>query len=607
MLSDWMPCLTEMHSGVLGMQLEPQITMILHDLARDLAIAKRGEKGLLVKQVGGLIGRSEQWVYNRLKELGLVEGRKSRSDRGQSKLSRQECITISNLVLQSNRDNGKQLMSIKRATKLAAADGLVSNKVSVNTVSREMKRHKVHPDQLKHDTPHRQVRSLYPNHVWQFDVSVCVMFYMRKSEGLREMPKHEFYKNKPENEEQIKKDRVLRYLVTDHYTGAFYVEYFNTPGENSETLVEFLLNAFGKRDGDPVHGVPSMLVWDAGTGNQSHLVKGMLERLDVKHHTHEVGSPRAKGQVERTHNLVECEFEGRLSMCQIDSIEQLNAKAWEWAAMYNGSIPHSRHGHTRHGLWQTIKEQQLRLRPDRELCKLLLEKVQPASRKVRGDLTIGFAIKGIGSHTYSVESIPDVCVGDTVHVTYNPYKVPQVIAIHEDLDGEKIHYELEPVVRDEAGFDVTAPVYGESYKTMRDTPVDTVRKAMNREAYGVELDRDVKQARKARKPAFEGSIDPFADVKSATVPDFMQRRGQALQVKAPKRVSDVKLTRSQVVKTVCDSIGINSGSEEMKRVAGLFKKRYPDGMPEEELYNFTGEMKALLCSVEKLNRVENGE
>lgn len=589
------------------MQLEPHITQFLHGLACDLVNAKRGEKGVLVKQACEQIGRSEQWIYDRLKDLGLVEGRKSRSDRGQSKISRLECIDISNLMVQSNRDNGKQLMSLKEAVRIAAANGLIGKTVSVSTVSREMKRHKVHPEQLKKGTPYRQVRSLHPNHVWQFDVSVCVLYYLRKSEGLRVMPQDEFYKNKPENAERIKNDRVLRYLVTDHYTGTFYVEYFNTPGENSETLVEFLLNAFGKRESDPFHGVPTMLVWDAGTANQSHLVKGMLERLDVKHHAHEVGSPRAKGQVERTHNLVECEFESRLSMCRVDSIEQLNAEAWRWAQMYNGTMRHTRHNHTRYGLWQTIKANQLRLRPAREFCKTLLQKIQPVSRKVQGSLTIDFAIKGIGSHTYSVECIPDVCIGDTVQVTYNPYQVPTVIAIHEDLDGEKIHYELEPIIRDEAGFDVSAPVYGENYKTMRDTPADTTRKAMNREAYGVETDRDVKEARKTRKPAFEGRIDPFADVKSATVPDFMQRRGQSLKVDAPKRVSDVRLTRLQVVKMVCDSIGIETGSTEMKRVARIFKARYPEGMPDVELHGFTGEMKALLGGEQELKQVENGE
>jgi transposase InsO family protein len=589
------------------MQLELATIKILEGLADDLSTAKRGEKGMLVKQACEQIGRSKQWIYDRLKELGLAEGRKRRSDRGQSKISRQECIYVSNMMVQTNRDNGKQLMSLKLVVELAVKNGVIDSDVSIHTVSREMKRHKVHPDQVKQGTPHRQVRSLYPNHVWQFDVSLCVLYYLPKSEGLQVMLHEEFYKNKLENVYRVKNDRVLRYLVTDHYTGSFYVEYFNVPGENSTTLVEFLLNSFEKRDGDPFHGVPSMLVWDAGTANQSHLVKGMLERLDVKHHTHEVGSPRAKGQVERTHNLVECEFESRLSMCLVESIEQLNAEAWSWAQMYNATKQHRRHGHTRYGLWQTIKAHQLRLCPERELCMSLLQKIQPATRKVKGDLTIDFAIKGIGTNNYSVECIPDVCIGDTVQVTYNPYKVPVVTAIHENLDGEAIHYELQPIVKDAAGFNIDAPVYGESYKSTRDTPVDSVRKDMNRDAFGVETDREAKLARKARKPAFDGRIDPFADVKSATVPDFMQRRGQGLRIAAPKRVSDLRQSYAKAVPIVRDSIGIEVGSEDAKRLTRIFKQRYPDGIPEEELHGFTAEMLALFSSKDELKRVENGE
>ena len=589
------------------MQLEPHIMQFLCGLATDLDTAKRGEKGRLIQQACGTIGRSEQWIYDQLKTLGLMDGRKSRSDRGQSKVSREECLTVSNLMMQSHRDNGKQLMSLKEAVNIAVANGLVSSGVSGSTFSREMKRHKVHPEQLKQGTPYTQVRSLHPNHVWQFDVSLCVLYYLPKAKGLQVMHRKEFYDNKLENIYRIKHDRVWRYLITDHHSGSFYVEYFNVPGENSATLVEFLLNAFEKRTFDPFHGVPFMLVWDAGTANQSHLAKNMLDRLEVTHHTHEVGSPRAKGQVERTHNLIECEFESRLSMCSIDTIEELNTEAQKWAIMFNSTRKHTRHNHTRFGLWQTIKTEQLRICPEREFCISLLEKIQPATRKVRGNLTIDFAIKGIGSNTYSVECIPGVCIGEQVQVTYNPYKVPAITVIHENMDGEKLHYSIAPIERDAAGFDVNAPVFGENYRAIRETPTDKARKEMNREAYGVELDRDVQEAQKQRKTVFEGKVDPFADVKQAHIPDFMQRKGQAMNVPSPKRINDVRMPFPKAVPIIRDSIGIDPGTDEAKRLTRIFKQRFPEGIPEEALLEFTQEMTVLLNGTQELQRVENGE
>lgn len=581
------------------MQLEAHTMQYLLNVGAQLENAGHGQRGELISQAASALNYSEHWVRERLKDLGFSKSRKPRCDRGQSSITSDQCMWISNLIMQASRDNGKQLMSIKQAVQIAAANGLIAADVSESTVSREMRRHRVHPEQISKPKPHAEVRSLYPNHVWQFDVSVCVLYYLPKSQGLKVMPRDEFYKNKLENVYRIKNDRVLRYLITDHYSSAFYVEYFNTPGENSETLVQFLLNAFALRENDPVHGVPFMLVWDAGTANQSHLVKEMLKNLQVKPHTHEVGSPRAKGQVERTHNLVECEFESRLSMHRIDTIEELNEKAQQWAQMYNGTTRHRRHGHTRYGMWQTIRPEQLRICPPRELCLSLLQRNAPVDRVVAGDLTISYAIAGVGSHRYSVRCIPDVCIGDKVKVTYNPYQAPNVTVIHENLDGEKIHYDIEPIELDAAGFKLSSPVYGENYDTVRDTPVDVMKKQMNRQAYGVDTDQEVKEARKARKPAFGGQIDPFADVKAAYLPNFMKRKGRELSLIRPTSAIEVKLSYVKAVPMIGDSIGIESGSDEFKQLSREFKRRFPDGMPEEQLLDFTEEMAQRFDTIEQ--------
>ena len=193
------------------MQLEAHTRQYLLNVGAELESAGHGTRGQLISQAASALNYSEQWVRDRLKDLGFVKSRKSRSDRGQSSVTREQCILVSNLIMQASRDNGKQLMSLKQAVEIACANGLVSSAVSESTVSREMRRHRVHPEQMNKPKPHTQVRSRHPNHVWQFDVSVCVLYYLRESEGLKVMPRDEFYKNKPENVEKIKNDRVLRY------------------------------------------------------------------------------------------------------------------------------------------------------------------------------------------------------------------------------------------------------------------------------------------------------------------------------------------------------------------------------------------------------------
>lgn len=60
---------------------------------------------------------------------------------------------------------------------------------------------------------------------------MCVLYYLDRG-GLAVMDKKEFYKNKPQNVKRIANERVLRYLVTDHYSGAFYLHYFLAAGED---------------------------------------------------------------------------------------------------------------------------------------------------------------------------------------------------------------------------------------------------------------------------------------------------------------------------------------------------------------------------------------
>jgi hypothetical protein len=551
----------------------------LDELASQLNQVSQGKKGELISRAAAFLQCSNDRIYRGLKEVGWTSGRRRRNNKGQSCVSHDEAQAVSNIIVESARANGKRLLSTETAIEIAVENGVIDSNASSSTYLRVMKENGCHPDQLTKPTPHSEIRSLHPNHVWQFDVSVCVLYYLDKG-GMSVMDEKKFYKNKPENVARISNKRVLRYLVTDHNTGSFYVQYYQGSGENQEILFDFLMESFTKREHpqDPFHGVPFLMVWDAGSANQSYLIKNLLDRLTVKHWAHTPGQPRSKGQVEKTHDLIERDFEGRLFMMNIQNIDELNQKAHIWMRKKNGKDIHTRTKTTRYGLWQTIKQEQLRICPPREICEQLL-RTKPEPRQVKGNLVVSYAVKGYEAQTYSVEHVPGIRVGETVDVCVNPYQAPNIFVITEDSEGNEILHECTPIERDAAGFPVDAPVFGESYQSKPDTNTDTQRKQMAKEAYEVETLEEVDKARAKHSPAFGGKVDPISYLEDQTVADYMKRRGTELEL--PQSIStELKpLSHIEALKWLRLKLERAVTKTESQRI----REQYPDGIPEEHL------------------------
>lgn len=547
----------------------------LRDLVTRLDAAPHGTRGPLVRAACELLAISQAELYRRLqRELGWSSGRKPRADRGSTRVDATEAQTVGALLMNSVRANGKRVMSIKTAAEIARANGLLSADVTPATLGRVLRAQGMHPDQAAADTPHITMRSLHPNHVWQIDASVCVLYYL-DGRGLAVASEREFYKNKPGNLKRIEKSRVIRYVATDHFSGAIYVEYF-LGAEDTENLYRFWANAISKRAhaGDPFHGVPRVLMLDRGSASEGHMFANLLERLQVEHLTHLPGNPRAKGSVERAHDLVERNFECRLGLGRkVETLDELNAMAHAWMRHHNATAVHTRHGHTRYGLWQTIRPEQLRIAPPRELLNGLLT-TRPAEVKVSRGLTVRHAVPGYGSMTYSVADLPDVRVGGTLTLVVNPYRAPNVHVLTRDAEGREARTELVPLTKDAAGFWSGAPVIGESIAAHADTVPDTQRKEMLKAAYGVETLRDAEAAKRARKPAFEGKVNAMADVEQSAALSYMQRRGVELPLEAP-RVEAAPLTHVQAAKRL-RAAGIEMTRE---RYAALTTD-YPEGVPE---------------------------
>lgn len=549
----------------------------LRQIAAELTEAGHGKRGPIIKRACAYLSVSNAELYRRLAKVGFTSGRKTRSDKGNTIVSVEAAELIGGMVINAASKTGKKRMSIKLALEVAQDSGKAPD-VSAATISRIMKQNMCHPAQLALPSAHTRQRSLYPNHVWLIDASVCVVFYLKHKVGLHVMDEREFYKNKPANLQKIEKDRVIRYVQTDHTSGSFYHEYF-WRSENVENLTNFFFSCIQKRSmKEPMHGVPFILYVDRGTANTSGMFKNLMTRLGVEFIAHDTNNSRAKGSVEQANNLIETQFESLLSFKTVDSIDELNAFANEWRIMFNETKIHSRTKRTRNQVWNMIRPEQLRIAPEIELCRELVT-TMPISRTVRGDLTVQHTIKGYGEKFYSVKHIPDIYVGAKLDVVVNPYRAPDIDVITLNDSGEQVIYTCVPDQLDMFGQLQDAPVIGQEIRAMPNSKIDEARNRIMKQAYNVSTQAEVDKAIKKRTPAYVGQIDPTAHITKHDVPDYLPRAGQQMEIQKQKNQLP-PLNYIQAAKQIKGLVGDAWTAEHMS----LLKNKYPDGnVPQEDI------------------------
>jgi hypothetical protein len=99
-------------------------------------------------------------------------------------------------------------------------------------------------------TPAVGMRSLHPNHLHQVDPSLCLVYYDRGQQIV--IRDDEFYKNKLQPEAREAKNKVWRYVLTDHTSGTIIPYYISAKGESQKNLFEFLMFAWSKQRRSPV-------------------------------------------------------------------------------------------------------------------------------------------------------------------------------------------------------------------------------------------------------------------------------------------------------------------------------------------------------------------
>ncbi|WP_275629834.1 DDE-type integrase/transposase/recombinase [Pseudomonas sp. 273] len=567
------------------------IIQALISLERKLHNAERGQRTELIRDTAQRLGMSLSTLYRKLKEVAVKDAsRKRRSDAGISVLSRDDALTISSAMMETARHNEKRLYSLKDAVNALRASGMIRADVidertgeirplSISAIGRALYSYGVHPEQLLQPAPVTELASRHPNHVWQIDASLCVLYYLKpgadpKANGLRVMDHDQFYKNKPKNLARIAANRVWSYEITDHTSGWIYVKYV-MGAESGENLCDVLIDAMQERGGnDILHGVPTILMMDPGSANTSAMARNLCRALRIRTIVHKPGAARVTGQVENARNIIERKFEAALRYQPVADLDELNAAAKIWREWFNAAEVHSRLGVTRSAAWMRIREHQLVKAPGVDVCRQLAI-AEPESRKVTSKLRVSFQ-----GTEYDVSVIPCVMVGEQVLVTRNPWQsdAAQVVSIGED--GYEIFHVIPAVQRDENGFDVRSPIIGEAFRQHAETPAQKARKEAARLAMGAETEADEQAARKAKAIPFGGKLKPFQHIEDAQLPTFMPRKGSELQLNVTVATVEIKpMSHAAAAKALRARMGSAWTAESM----AWLKSNYPDGVHEDQL------------------------
>jgi len=558
------------------------------------AVARRLEgtawngRSALIRQEAEQLGISPQTLYSKLKrEVGWTSGRKPRADKGSTSQSIEVVETIAAMQKAAVRRNGKAILPTTVAASIAANNGLEVS-VGAAQLNRLMRQRSLDVATQKLPTGHIVMRSLHPNHVHQIDPSLCVVYYLKGKQFI--IRDDQFYKNKLEGLAHVK-FKVWRYVRYDHTSGAVLPWYVEAAGESQQNLFRFLMHAWSKRDGDPIHGVPRILIWDKGSANSAHAIKNLCASLGVETIEHAPGAARAKGGVEQGNNLIETQFECRLRFEPVDSVEQLNAAAQSWAVAYNANlIPRQDTRLRRPGmqpvsrmdLWLTITTEQLRVLPAQAVCAALMRGAS-VERTVAGDLTISYRHpQANGSQQYRLNGCPGINVGDKVQVSPLVYEGDATVAVRvERFDGEALEYKVMPdAAYNDYGQPLNAPVFGESYARPAMTDSERTGTRLDKLAYGDKPADEIKKDQDKNVTPFShaGGINAHSHLKDVDVPAYLPRRGQEIAVGGPRLEAQ--------------RLEINAALMRFRKVMGrefdasmreFLQSKFPGGIPEDQI------------------------
>ena len=448
------------------------------DMVTELRGAHNGDKARVMEKYALMTGRTTTHLYRVAGKHGYGHERKKRSDKGSCVLTDMQVRAVAAEILFTRRERKGTIMPVKKALEIAEQNRIIDpGVISVSRLQEVLRERGLNKAALNAPEAHTPMRSLHPNHVHFIDVSVCIQYYM-KNKQLRIMREDLFYKNKWENFAK-EKQKIYRYVLTDHFSHTIFVKYYITKGETTDNLFDFLVSAWEKKENHktyPFRGVPFMIMMDRGAANISKPILDFLSNLDIEFPEPGQHNPRRQGSVERAQNYVEAYFESSLKIRSVSCIDELNRLALDWCRHINS---HERYTHTRFKTprihcWMKIESHQLRECPERKILQDIFRE-RFVERLVNGDYSIRFQgevfrikhVKGI---------IPNV---SKVKVFKKPFSWPEVVV---EFDGNE--YAAKPVEKVDGGFEADAQVIGQGYAAMPHSPTQQQIPMLENQAFG---------------------------------------------------------------------------------------------------------------------------
>lgn len=513
--------------------------LLLQDAASKLLAAKHGDKSRIVEALARDLGVSKATAFRRLSAItNAVKPRKRRSDAGQLTLPREEAVKIAALVEETRRLTGSGTLPVEQAVDILRANGRVEaarvdgntgewQPLSTSSICRALRHYGLHRETLSAPSPAARLSSPHPNYLWQIDASVSRQFYLA-DDGTRVMPKAEFYRGKPGNFQKIADRRLWRYVVTDHASGCIEVFYV-LGAESSANMLASLMHTMTQRVDGTMHGIPRMLMMDPGSAVTAGSTRNFLSACGIEPIINEVGNARAKGQVENAHYLVETHFEAALKLrAPVTCLEEINGLAQTWARAFNATRMHTRTGMTRRNGWLRITTDQLVLAP-------ALDVLRQAANATPKPCTVRDGMVRFRGESYDVRGVPQIINGQKVAVVLNAMDANDSVRVlmPGEEDSRPVHYIARRITRNEWGFLDTAAQVGTEYKSLSETPADAARKELDRVAMEVQTDAEAAAARKSKRLAFGGQVDPMKHLRETQIAPALPRAGTTGRVDVP--------------------------------------------------------------------------